>query len=122
VIYLLLKFSAPSDQPQPWPVIIGIDEPYGFPEIVSGRPDSTRFVGLASPATPTTCTIVGSELADPAKHHDALGLVPSYVSMLGDLFALPDIKLASISAYEVDDDAIARLREREAEYRRVLAS
>lgn len=116
----LLRFTqADETLPQPWPVVIEIDGA-AFPEVISGRPDASRFVGLAPTWSPTFCTILGSELTDPGKFEEAVGLVPSFIGTRGGIWALPDLTLTSVDYYEATPEQVTRLREREADYRRAL--
>lgn len=116
----ILRFAQTDENlPQPWPVIIEIDGA-GFPEVISGRPDASRFVGLAPTWAPTFCSILGSELADSEKFEEAVGLVPSFVGSRGGIWALPDMTLTRVDFYEATAEQVASLREREAVYRRAL--
>jgi hypothetical protein len=116
----ILRFQqADETMPHPWPVVIEVDGP-GFPEIVSGRPDAARLVGLAPVWAPTFCSILGSQLADAEQFPEAVGLVPSFLGTRGGIFALPDLTLTSVDYYEATPEQVDRLRSREADYRRAL--
>jgi hypothetical protein len=116
----ILRFNqADETMPQPWPVVIEIDGT-GFPEVISGRPDATRFVGLAPTWSPTFCSILGAELLEPHKFEEVVGLVPSFIGLRGGIWALPDLTLASADYYEATPEQVTMLRTREAEYRRAL--